>query len=57
MYYFTTYNSMIGKIYIVSDVENIVGVWLEGQKYFQAGLKENPVENSELQVLKAAKHW
>ncbi|MBQ8857385.1 MAG: methylated-DNA--[Lachnospiraceae bacterium] len=57
MYYFTIYDSNVGKLYIVSDAENIVGLWLEGQKYFQAGLKEEPVQNNELPILKEAVKW
>lgn len=57
MYYLAVYDSPVGKIHIVSDEASIVGVWLEGQKYFQESLKETPRENEELPVLKKAKQW
>lgn len=57
MYYQITYDSLVGKLYIVSDKTHIVGVWIDGQKYFKAGLKEMPEVNAELPVLKAAKQW
>lgn len=57
MYYFVTYDSFVGKIYIVSDETHIAGLWLEGQKYFKAGLKEEPVRKPELPVLKEAVRW
>ena len=34
MYYKTTYKSPLGILYLVSDEENLIGLWLEGQKYF-----------------------
>lgn len=57
MYYSVTYDSPVGKLYIVSDEASLVGLWLEGQKYFKAGLKELPIENVDLPVLKASKLW
>lgn len=57
MYYSVTYDSPVGKLYIVSDEASLVGLWLEGQKYFKAGLKELPIENVDLPVLKAVKLW
>ena len=34
MYYKTTYKSPLGILYLVSDEENLIGLWLEGQKYY-----------------------
>lgn len=34
MFYCTKYNSPIGKLTIASDENNIIGLWIEGQKYF-----------------------
>ena len=47
MYYKTTYKSPLGILYLVSDEENLIGLWLEGQKYFQATLKEEPTINDQ----------
>ena len=57
MHYSMTYESDIGKIYLVSDETHLVGLWLEGQKYFMGNLKERPLENEKLPVLEAAKVW
>lgn len=35
MYYATKYESPLGEIMIASDEENIIGLWIEGQKYFE----------------------
>lgn len=32
--YLTKYDSKIGKLTIASDGERIIGLWIEGQKYF-----------------------
>lgn len=57
MYYQTTYNSPIGKIFLVSDENDLIGLWLEGQKYFQATLKEEPVYNDRIEILNKTKKW
>ncbi len=36
MQYKTFYDSPLGKITLVADGKNLVGLWLEGQKYFCA---------------------
>lgn len=46
-----------GKILIVSDEKNIVGLWLEGQKYFLGSLTEEPILNDKIEVLVNAKKW
>ena len=40
MYYYYDYHSPVGKLMIASDEKNIVGLWLEGQKYFMDVLEE-----------------
>ena len=39
MYYKTTYKSPLGILYLVSDEENLIGLWLEGQKIFSGNIK------------------
>ena len=34
MYFFIEYQSPLGMLTIASDGDNIVGLWMEGQKYF-----------------------
>ena len=57
MYYQTTYKSPLGILYLVSDEENLIGLWLEGQKYFQATLKEEPIINDQIEILQETKSW
>ena len=57
MYYQTAYKSPLGILYLVSDEENLIGLWLEGQKYFQATLKEEPINNDQIEILQETKNW
>ena len=56
MYYSTEYNSIIGPLLLVCDDENLVGLWMMGQKYF-CPLKEQPVQNDNHTILIKAKDW
>lgn len=42
---------------LASCGEYLIGVWLEGQKYFAASVQEKMIENDNLQVFKDAKNW
>lgn len=57
MLYKTNYQSMLGNIVIVSDKENLIGLWIEGQKYFLANIKENIVEKDDIPILQETKQW
>lgn len=57
MYYKTYYNSPVGKILVVCDEKNIVGLWIEGQKYFLDKISEKPILNNKLEVLVKTKKW
>lgn len=57
MLYKTNYKSPIGNLTIVSDEKNLVGVWIEGQKYFANTLSSQPLENSHLEILNKTKIW
>jgi methylated-DNA-[protein]-cysteine S-methyltransferase len=39
------------------DRENLVGLWLEGQKYHGGGIAELMTENGDMPVFNAAKNW
>lgn len=56
MYCCITYQSPIGPLLLVSESENLIGLWMYNQKYF-CPLKEKPVENKENAVLKQAAEW
>ena len=57
MFYKTDYNAPIGRMMIVSDDTRIVGVWLEGQKYFGGVIGEDLLRQDDLLVLQEAKSW
>lgn len=55
--YYTTYQSPVGLITIVSNGKKIIGLWIEGQKHFMKCLKECPKENNSLELFIKAKDW
>ena len=57
MYYSTRCGSPVGPLFLASDGENLVGLWLEGQKYFGASLPETPVEREDLPVFGEVRAW
>ena len=57
MYNSTNYASPIGPMTLASDGEHIVGLWLEGQKYFAGTVKGAMLPNDSLPVFEAAKRW
>jgi methylated-DNA-[protein]-cysteine S-methyltransferase len=57
MYYITQYQSPLGKILLASDGENIIGLWLEGQKYFGDAVKGEKMQKDDLLVFTAAREW
>lgn len=52
----TTYISPIGKITLGSDGEALVGLWIEGQKYFLWKYTESE-NNDNLEIFKETKLW
>ena len=59
MYYQTFYKSPVGNMVIVCDEEQkyITGLWIEGQKYYQDTLTEEPVTKEDIPVLQKAEDW
>ncbi len=57
MIYTTWYTSPLGLITLASDGENLVGLWIEGQKYFAATIKGGVAEKSDLPVFAKTKTW
>lgn len=55
MYYSSTYESPVGELTLCSDGENLLGLWLEGQKYHGGTIPEAmvPDENGVFEVAKA----
>lgn len=58
MYYKTNYNSSLGKFTLACDSNNkLVGLWLEGQKYFEDTVDSEMTENNDLAIFKKTKLW
>lgn len=56
MTFVTHYSSPVGDLLLASDGEYLTGLWLEGQKYYAAGL-ENPVEDHSLPIFGQITQW
>lgn len=57
MYYTTDYASPVGRIKLAADGENLIGLWLEGQKYFAGTVKEEMTEDRGLDIFKHTEDW
>ena len=57
MFYKTNYASPIGGLTLGSDGQSIVGLWMNGQKYFGDTIKEEMHPNDDLLVFQKAKKW
>ena len=57
MLYRQYYLSPIGRLCLVASDQALYGVWLEGQKYFQAGIKEEELVDTSNSILKMTKNW
>lgn len=57
MYYSTTYSSPMGQIMLAATEDSLVGLWLEGQKYFLGTVTEPLTPNDDLPVFTQTKNW
>lgn len=57
MYYKTNYTTPVGLITLASDGNNLIGLWLEGQKYFGGSIKNEMIDKGDLPILNSAKNW
>ncbi|MDR1776481.1 MAG: methylated-DNA--[protein]-cysteine S-methyltransferase [Desulfovibrio sp.] len=57
MCYSTTHPSPLGLITLASDGDNLVGLWLEGQKYHGCSLPGAMRPKTDIPVFEAAKKW
>ena len=57
MIYKTYYNSPLGKILLASDGNNLIGLWLEGQKHYLGSIQEEIIVNDELEIFIKTKDW
>ena len=57
MIYSMRYSSPVGPLMMACKGESLVGLWLEGQKYFGDTVEEEMMENYNLPAFTAAKDW
>lgn len=57
MYYYNIYNSPVGKLTVASNEKNIVGLWIDKQKYYMDVLDGREYRERETDVIKLAKNW
>ena len=57
MTYLTKLISPLGPLSLASDGESILGLWLEGQKYFASRLEAETAERPDLPVFAQAEAW
>ena len=57
MYYCTYCQSPIGTLTLASDGDNLVGLWLKGQKYHGASILDVVSNNGDIPVFDKTKAW
>lgn len=57
VFYSTEFSSPVGQLTVASDGVNIVGLWLEGQKYFLDTLPQMPTPKDDLAIFSKARNW
>lgn len=57
MYYKTTYSSPVGLLTIACDSENLVGLWIEGQKYFGQSVPADLIIKDDIPIFIQTKNW
>lgn len=57
MFYYYIYHSPVGKITIASNEKNIVGLWIDKQKYYMDVLQDKEYQEKETDIIKLAKKW
>ncbi len=57
MYYTADYSSPIGMLKLAADGKALVGLWIEGQKYYFATITGETKEDNKLPVFDNTKEW
>jgi methylated-DNA-[protein]-cysteine S-methyltransferase len=57
MLYTMCYDSPVGRLWLAEKEEALVGLWMEGQKYFFGSWKEEAGEEKETEVLQRTRRW
>ena len=57
MIYTTYYNSPIGKLLLASKENKLIGLWIEGRKYYLSGIEDEITKNDDEKILIETKKW
>lgn len=57
MLYSTNYSSPLGRIMLAGNGNSLIGLWMEGQKYYGGTLTEKMTGKNDLPVFSDAKDW
>lgn len=57
MIYTTKIPSPVGNLTLASDGEHLIGVWIDGQKYFARTISEETQENNQIPILLQTVDW
>ena len=55
--YSTSYLSPVGRLKLASDGRSLVGLWIEGQKYFGDTVRDEMVEENRLALFDSVTEW
>lgn len=55
--YVSVYKSPLGNLTMASRGDKIIGLWMDGQKYFLGKLKEETVAKDDLEVFALCRRW
>lgn len=56
-YYQAYYESPLGKITMASDGENLIGLWLKGQKHFEKTVEGKNALKEDISIFEKTKQW
>lgn len=57
MIYTTEFDSPVGKITLAAIAEKLIGLWLEGQDYFESTISEEMVKDDSLKLFTEVRNW
>ena len=57
MVYKTYYESPVGKLFIASDGENIIGLCIKGQKYYLDKIEKEGIVKDNLEIFNKTRNW
>lgn len=57
MYYGMHYNSPIGDIFLASDENNLIGLWMQEQRYREKTMPKGIIEEMDILALKQGEKW